>query len=366
MRLLIIQGGFGAGGAEKVVSLIANQRSLKGDDVVVAGMHMPDEGSHYPYSDSVKFRVLRNEKANGLRGAWLRMKFLRSLVRELKPDLVVSFLTKINTLTLLATIGQNVPVVISERNNPRAQKAHPVWYHAQNIAAIRAKAFVLLTQDARKDLPRWIKHQAVVVPNPCPPVASAALRPIGDCREIVAVGRLEYQKGFDMLISAFSEIHQARPNTRLTIFGEGPDRANLQAQINTLNLTGAVSMPGIIGEPSAWQRVADLVLVTSRYEGFCNVLAEATVSGIPVVSFDCDYGPQSLIRNGENGILVPAEDVHALSNAALNLIDDLALRKEMRGAVATNRAMLEPTQVLAKWDQVIERAANTSVRSKFK
>ncbi|MBV1926858.1 MAG: glycosyltransferase, partial [Rhodobacteraceae bacterium] len=308
----------------------------------------------------------QDEKAKGLRGAWLRMKFVRSLVRELKPDLVVSFLTKINTLTLLATIGQNVPVVISERNNPRAQKAHPAWYHAQNIASIRAKAFVLLTQDARKDLPRWTKHQAVVIPNPCPPVEGTALRPIGDCREIVAVGRLEYQKGFDMLISAFSEIHQARPKTRLTIFGEGPDRAGLQAQIDNLNLTGSVSMPGIIGNPGAWQRLADLVLVTSRYEGFCNVLAEASVSGIPLVSFDCDYGPRSLIRNGENGILVPAGDVRALSNAALNLIDDLALRKKMRGAVATNRAMLEPTQVLAKWDEVIERAADASVRSKFK
>lgn len=360
---MIIQGGLGAGGAEKVVSLIANQRSLKGDDIIVAGMHMPGEGSYYPYSDSVKFRILQDEKVKGYKGVWPRVKFVRGLVRELQPDLVVSFLTKINTITLLATIGQSVPVVISERNNPRAQKAHPAWYHAQNIAALRAKSFVLLTEDARKDLPRWIEHRSVVVPNPCPLIEGTTLRPIGDCREIVAVGRLEYQKGFDMLISAFSEIHQARPDTRLTIFGEGPDRASLQAQINQLKLTGSVSMPGIVGKPSAWQGAADMVLVTSRYEGFCNVLAESTVSGIPIVSFDCDYGPRSLIRNGENGILVPAKDVGALSNAAVNLIDDLALRKKMRAAVAINRAMLDPAQVLARWDQVIDQAINPTVRS---
>ena len=359
MKILVVQGGFGAGGAEKIVSILAAHRVEQGDDVAVAGMTMPVGGSYFPFSDKVNLLVAEDGRA-GPKGIaqYYRLRQIRRFIRDEAPDVVVAFLTKINVLTLAAALGKDVPVIISERNNPMVQNANPVWRHAQNVLGHRANAVVMQTERARQDLPRSLRARARVIPNPCAPLNGGTVQIGTGTDRLVAVGRLDRQKGFDLLIDAMPAIVAANPSARLTIFGEGPERQALEAQRDRLGLGEVVALPGASHAPGAWMADADILVFSSRFEGFPNVVAEATVAGLPVVSFDCPYGPRELIRHAENGLLVPPENTEELANAVRHLSGDAALLDRMRQAFGENRAWLAPNSILAKWDRIIDDATN--------
>ncbi|MGL4235866.1 glycosyltransferase, partial [Tabrizicola sp.] len=337
MRLLILQAGFGAGGAEKVVAMLAVHRATAGDEVHVAALGAQTAATYFSYPASVRLHALAG--GGGRAGQISRLLRIRQLLRDLRPDLAIAFLTKVNTLTLAAGIGLDVPVIVSERNNPRRQAAHPLWRPAQGLLMRRAAAIVMQTDRARRDLPHALWPRALVIANPCEPLPGFASQgPDGPLR-LVAVGRLDVQKGFDLLIDAFSRLRNTRPTT-LTIFGEGPERARLEALRNRLGLADRVALPGASAAPGGWIAEADILVVPSRFEGFPNVIAEAVVTGLPVVAFDCDYGPRELIRHGGNGLLVPPGDIDGLAEAIGRMIEDEGLRRVMTASAGVSRATL--------------------------
>ncbi|TYC75964.1 glycosyltransferase family 4 protein [Stappia sp. BW2] len=354
MKLLFVQAGFGAGGTEKIVAMLAAHRAELGDEVHVAAMTCPEAGSYFSYPDNVVLHVLDRSSGKGLLPLPLRrLANIRKLVRSVSPDACLSFLTKINVLTLLAA-GSSVPVIASERNNPLVQRAHPAWRRAQNALMPRAAAMVMQTDRARQGLPARVQPCAQVIPNPCAPIAGVAPSPEGN--RLVAVGRLDHQKGFDLLIDAMALVREKQPEARLTIYGEGAARASLEAQRDRLGLQDVVSLPGKSTKPGEWIRNSDILVLSSRFEGFPNVVAEAVVSGLPVVAFDCPYGPRELIFDGENGLLVNDGDVAALAEAIDRLMSSSALRAAMADASLRLRQKLAPETILAQWDRAISDA----------
>ncbi|QFS82442.1 GalNAc-alpha-(1-_4)-GalNAc-alpha-(1-_3)-diNAcBac-PP-undecaprenol alpha-1,4-N-acetyl-D-galactosaminyltransferase [Roseivivax sp. THAF40] len=353
MKVLFVQGGFGAGGAEKIIAMIAANRAEQGDEVHVAGMTMPKDGSFFTYPDAVRLHPMCLEDAAPRRRVqWQRLRHIRRVIKKTKPDVIISFLTKVNTLVLLATLGSSVPVVISERNNPKAQNANPIWDRAQSLLGRRATSIAMQTERAREDLPSGLQSRAVVIPNPCAPLAPSKARP-GIGANLVAVGRLDRQKGFDMLLEAMPSIRDTVPEARLTIFGEGRERAALEAQRQRLGIADCVFLPGA-SLPGQWIEGQDMLVVSSRFEGFPNVIAEAVVSGLPVVSFDCDYGPQELIRHGENGFLVPQDDIEGFARSVTDVARDPDLRAAISKAAGPTREWLAPARILREWDRVID------------
>jgi glycosyltransferase involved in cell wall biosynthesis len=174
---------------------------------------------------------------------------------------------------------------------------------------------------------------------------------------MVAVGRLNEQKGFDLLLNAFAEIADKIPDWRLMIFGEGPDRATLEHQLSRLNLTDRAFLPGASATPSAWIAACDIFVLSSRYEGFPNVLAEAMGSGVAVVAFDCDFGPADMITDNSDGMLVPPENTSALAAALLRLATDEALCQRLGAAAALGAARFDPEQVNKSWIDLITKCA---------
>ena len=358
MKILFVQAGLGAGGAEKVMSLLARHRLELGDEVHVAALNLPQTGIYHSLAEGVKVHTDPQAGAavSGVAVQTARLKAIRRAIVEVRPDVIISFLTKVNTLTTLAAAGTGIPVILSERNNMTVQM-RPFWRVAARLAMRRASAIVLMTERARKDVPKGLQHRVRVIPNACPPISGITVEQRQPAFRLVAVGRLDRQKGFDMLLDAMPAVLARVPGARLTIFGEGPLRQALEKQAAALGLGNAVSFAGNSRVPGAWLEAADILVAPSRYEGFSNVVAEATVSGLPVVAFDCDLGKRELIRHGGNGFLVAPGDVAGLSAAVINLLQDDALRLRMAGAYMESRDRLHPSAILKSWDAIIDEAS---------
>lgn len=356
MRIAILQAGFGAGGAEKNVALLARHRAAIGDEVHVIAMTCPQEGSYFSYPDEVTLHVLEQDDTGSSRLTQVRRLFLiRTALRSLNPDMAISFLTKINVLTLAASIGAPWPVVVSERNNPKKQRNNPLWRVLNDITGRRADRIVMQTRRALEDLPRNLQGRAVVVHNPFLPI-EAAEHIEENGQRVVAVGRLDHQKGFDMLIEAFALVAAQTPRARLTIFGEGGERSSLEALVREKGLEDVVSLPGTTRRPGEWIGQGDVFVLSSRHEGFANVLIEATCAGLPAIAFDCDYSPSEIISHMENGLLVPPDDVPELAQAISTLLADETLQGRFRAAAEINRERFGHEKIMRDWDDVISQA----------
>jgi glycosyltransferase involved in cell wall biosynthesis len=355
MRVVFIQGGLGAGGAEKNIARLARHRAESGDEVHVISMTTPVGGPYFALPDHVTIHAMQRESEPLPRLLQLRrLFFIRDCLKRIKPDLVISFLTKLNVLTLIGTLGKKWPVIVSERNNPELQRAHFAWKHLNHAFSHRASAIVMLTQRAAGRLSPRLRRRAEVIPNPCAPNPNFQFRPTMTKR-VIAVGRLDHQKGFDLLIYAFRRTLASHPDATLTIFGEGVERATLEALIARLKLQGSVRLFGTTKSPGAWIELGDILVMPSRHEGFSNVLLEAMVAGIPSIAADCDFGPSEIIPDSQSGILVPTEDVGALAEAMTNLLADRELQERLSHNAVLVTGRFTEQRILAQWDQLIDR-----------
>jgi glycosyltransferase involved in cell wall biosynthesis len=172
---------------------------------------------------------------------------------------------------------------------------------------------------------------------------------------ILAMGRLDPQKGFDMLLDAFGRIAGRHPTWDLAIAGDGAQRDALLSQARLLGVDHRTHLLGHVGNVQDWYERADLFVMSSRFEGFPNALLEAMACGCPAVSFDCDTGPRELIDNGVNGTLVPPEKGAAgLAVAIDRLIGDAELRHAFGLSAAQVRQRLALSRIARQWEQLFD------------
>jgi glycosyltransferase involved in cell wall biosynthesis len=359
MRIAFILAALGAGGAERIIDLLSRAALARGWDVTIVTFDRSTDPVFHQYDERVQLRRLALPvAAKGPSRLVLMMRrvwALRRLLREERFDVAVSFLTKVNVLALLARIGTGTPMIVSERNNPHRQRSHVGWKLLLDRLYPTAAAIVMLTERSKTCLPRGQRARALVIPNPM--LAPRAAPRIASPTTLIAVGRLTEQKGFDLLLNAFAEIADEVPDWRLVIFGEGPDRAMLEHQIDQLGLAGRAFLPGASATPSDWVAAADAFVLSSRYEGFANVLAEAMGSGLAVAAFDCDFGPADMVTDDVDGLLVPPEDTAALAAALRRLMTDAALRQRLGAAAAAGAVRFDTREVDKSWIDLIAKCA---------
>lgn len=353
MRLVIVQSGLGAGGAEKIVNMLARHRYELGDRVDVVAVNAPSSKSFFPYDDAIALHALGGDSDRGVEGTFIRLRHLRQRLQGLRPDLVISFLAKVNVMVGIATIGLGMPTIMSERNNFTAQKIHPAWRLAGRAFVWRATKLVMQTELARASLPERLKNRAVVIPNPVaqPPFDR---RVSADQLKFVAVGRLERQKGFDLLLEAFALAAEKLPSARLVIFGDGPERPALKNLADRLGISSRIGMPGTTRTPQEWLAAGNIFVLSSRFEGFPNVLLEALVTGMATVSFDCPWGPSEIFRSEDRYPLVPAADVEALAAALVRVASDPETKRRLEGIGPRVAVRFSEASVFAKWDRLID------------
>ena len=276
---------------------------------------------------------------------------LRRELRELKPDILISHEAGANVIAVPAAKFAGVPVVVCEHVDrgiaPRLLKG------VTRVLYPLADSLVTVSNGLDQDFQWLAKTKRRVIHNPAPigwpdPPPFSSREPI-----VVGIGRLYDQKQFDVLIRAFNEIADQHPEWRLEIWGEGPKRAELEKLIGALSRCDRIKLCGSTDNVSRVLERASVLGLTSRYEGFGNVLVEALVMGVPAVTFDCRHGPREIVRHGVDGLVVRSGDVDGFAMALGRLVGDEGLRRRAGSRAIEARQRFCPEVALEKWANVV-------------
>jgi glycosyltransferase involved in cell wall biosynthesis len=323
-----------------------------------------DTTPFYPLHSGIMFRPLDLSQPLGAPPASLfrmhkRILELRAAVQETKPEVILSFNDVTNIVTLLAARSLGVPVIVSERNDPYVHPLKNPWRMLRGWTYRSASCVVAQTQHALDYFSPAIQSCGRIIPNPVlrpnPNGNFAAVESKGRLRRVVlAMGRLEKQKGFDNLIQVFAKLAPRHLEWNLEIWGDGQERKKLEDMIEDLGLQSRVILAGVTKNPGEIMRSADLFVLSSHYEGFPNVLGEAMAHGLPVISYDCPSGPSALIRNGIDGILVQPGNQQALVLAMDQLMSNEVERQRLstRAPEVTERFQLE--KIMETWTHLVQ------------
>jgi glycosyltransferase involved in cell wall biosynthesis len=359
MNIVCFIYSLGPGGAERVMSILASAFVSRGHKVTIVTY---DEGrpSFFPLHPEVTVQKLRLSGGSMLKrigNHFRRIPTFRHVIRKTRPDIVISFMNRTNVLVLMAAIGLNIPVIVSERNDPR--KYGPGFPYGYLRSWLYRNAMVVVVQS--KGIAEWFKQMServVVIPNPVKTYKANKNSEDRRTQIIIAVGSLTRQKGFDLLLTAFAKVHKEFPEWNLVIYGDGPERSVLKRQIRELKLNGKAQLPGLTTNLTSHFRTAGCFVLSSRFEGFPNVLLEALTCGCPVVATNCSDSISEIVRHGWNGLLIPSEDIDSLANALRQIMEDAELCRilEANGPVSVGRFDID--SIVDDWEKLFQEVAS--------
>ncbi|WP_210772181.1 glycosyltransferase family 4 protein [Pseudodesulfovibrio sp. zrk46] len=335
--------------------LIANWLAEHGHQVVLMTLSGDESPVAYELSSLIHFRRLGcRGNSSGITAAvsnnWLRIRTIRKALQEETPEVVLSFVEQTNVLVALAAVGLDIRCVVGERNDPVLYEIGRMWRLLRKIAYLLTDKVVVQAPYFIKSFSGAIRKKTVAIPNPVLPMVSDDGADRG--HSIVAAGRLDAQKGFDLLLEAFQRVSSFEPEWTLKIFGEGHARGELEEMVESYGLQERVSLPGHTTELDKEMAQAGIFVLSSRFEGFPNVLAEAMASGVPVVATRC-HGAELLIEEDRNGLLCPLDDAGALGDKLLQLMRDDALRTRLSGAARNVTSQFGLDSIMEEWLNVL-------------
>jgi glycosyltransferase involved in cell wall biosynthesis len=272
----------------------------------------------------------------------------------MEAKVVLSFLDSTNILTGIALSGTSIPLIVSERIDPFK---HPIGVVRGSIRPYlyrySANALVVQTQSiAKKCAALWKTDKVKVIANPIS--VNEDLSGYKKEKIVLSVGRLQNQKGHEILIKAFKKVHADFPEWRLIICGEGELRNFLQSELEASDLTEVVSLRGAVRDIFPIYQAASIFVMPSRFEGFPNALLEALAMGCACISTDCESGPREILEDGRLGILTPVDDVDALADALRSLMQSPELLEQYGAHSAYVRERYHLDKIGQQWLDLFE------------
>lgn len=290
-------------------------------------------------------------------------KKLKAAIREFDPDAIF--------VLSLGFVRYMLPFIA--KGYPLYNEYHTSYYGFElsyrlrsRIGKIRnrvSKAFADLVEARytnivylnQAEYDHYKKKNAVIIPNFFDVIDSPPQH--AKKKQAVSLGRLCYQKGYDLLIDAWEIVDRAETGWTLQIYGNGEDRDALAEKIAVKGLSRTVFLNPATDTINEKLSESGFYVMSSRFETFPMVLLEAMSNGLPTVSFDCPTGPASMLTRNQDGLLVPEADIQALASAILGMIGDDAMRQKMGAAALENVKRFDRRTVMAQWDELIRKNA---------
>lgn len=367
MKIALTTPFLGGGGAERVAASLAGGWSDLGHDVTVVTLGAT-ESTDYPIAPGVRRISLglashSNSRLYGALANLERTRALRKALSTVRPDVTLGLTTEMSILTVIAARRLSTAVIACEHIHPPMMPLPAHWEWLRRRIYPHADRVAMLTEEGAAWLHEAIPAaKAIVVPNPVTfplPAGDSAVLPDRilhpDDQLVLMVGRLAPQKNLQLAIASFAHVAAARPDARMVILGDGPERANLEGRIADLGMTDRIVLPGRSNNLAPWFRRAQLLLLTSKFEGLPNVLPEAMTHGCPVVSVDCPTGPRDIVTDGEDGILLPREcGPEVIAAAVTQLLQDAPFRASLAARSLAIRDRFSLDRTLARWEAVFD------------
>ena len=349
------------GGAERVVSNLANQFAKEGYEVIVATEWQGEE--EYELDERVR-RVhvglkKTDEKRSRISKAFRRFVYLRKYILQEKPDITLAFAQKAIYRALGATLFTKEKVIIAVRTDPVGHYDQVVDKIAIPILFPHASGAVFQTEGQRDFFPKYIQEKSTIILNPLHDKYIEAKVSDNRTKTVVHSGRIVDFKNQDMLIRAFAKVHEKHPDYDLKIYGGDSFDGTMQVLLKAIEDCDAADYVKLMGNSDNLDK--DLVdgalyAFSSDWEGLPNALLEAMALGLPIVATDCPCGgPRTVIQDGVNGLLVPIKDPVALENAMNRLIENPEFAEGLGREAKKICDRLNGPAIIDQWRKYIEK-----------
>ena len=367
-------GLYMAGGMERVLTLKANYfADVLGYDITIILTEGEGQPYFYPLSDRINvinlnigFEALWNQPIFKKIFIYLKKqrqykKALKAALLQIRPDITVSMLRReINFLNSIPDGSKKIGEIHINRAHYRTFEEGDsnifksllsfYWKHTLVHHLRQLDSFVALT---KKDQEAWAElDNVVVIPNPVS-FPSVKLSQQTEKR-VIAVGRYCHEKGYDHLLKIWSEVQRRCPDWRLDVFGDG-DRTAFERLLDDYQIDRSrCALNGRVSDVQSEFAYSSLAVCSSRFEGFGLAIVEAMACGLPVVSFDCPWGPRSIIADGEDGILVENGNLEQFEAAMVKLMQEADVRTEMGKRAAVNVQRFSMEAVARQWKDLFD------------
>ncbi len=357
MKIVFIKQGLGAGGAEKVLTMLANDWSSSGHDISIIAY--TDKESFFHLNSSINLiRIsLKLEKKTTIakiKHVFDNIRVLKKILLAENADILISFITEMNLYSIIAAKLARKQIIVSEHTNFNTDSQNWVGFFRRYIYPF-ADALIVLTEYDKKKY-NFIDN-VKVIKNPL--ILTNEFSNIEREEIILGVGRLVELKGFDLLIRAFAKVKEN--NWKLVIVGEGPEKEALEQLAIDLNVKERVDLPGLTDDIEKYYKSASIFVLSSRIEGFPGVLCEAMGYGCPSIAFDCITGPRDIVEHNKTGVLVEAENLEKLAKEIQNFIDKPLLRHSIGLNSKKIEAQLEVKTISKQWFELFSEIKQKNV-----
>ncbi len=305
-KILFVSGSLNRGGAQRVITLLADEYVRLGWSVHMAVLLENKVG--YKISRQIEIHDIVR-RGNQMKNATKWIRDIKRILETEKPNVVVSFAGRINMITMLAARGTGIPVLVSERNDPaHDRRSKPEQWLCKRFYG-RADKVVFQTQYQARYYEKWCRENSVIIGNP---ISAHVYEGEHKKNDIVCVGKLMDQKNHPMMIRAFKQIAEEFSDKQVWIYGEGMKRAEIESLVRSEGLEGRIHLPGNSDHIFDILHENEYFVMCSNYEGLSNALLEAMISGMVCVTTAWN-GVEEIVQDGINGYLVPVGDADALA-----------------------------------------------------